>query len=181
MASVSHDVNNDNKSYAAPPRNEWNRGLQKTIRRSNQSQNSNVSSITLNSKKQSQTLSEQFTEIKQNLEHYQKANQEILTNKNNKLETKMNASRTMIKEIVKNILQAELKEILPEIVSMILQQIKVSTDKLLRIVGDVPGQTKPTNMEKMSVLTTTTQGASKESSLDSDEILVFQSEDYINY
>eukprot|EP00957_Ditylum_brightwellii_P108052 8243573-Ditylum_brightwellii.AAC.1 len=106
-ASVSHDVNNDDISYVAPPRNAWNRAPPKTIQRSNQSQNTNVSSVTLNSKKQSQTLLEQFTDIKQNLEQYQRANQEILTNINNKLKTKMNDSRTVIKEIVKYILQAE--------------------------------------------------------------------------
>eukprot|EP00957_Ditylum_brightwellii_P173516 13210675-Ditylum_brightwellii.AAC.1 len=55
-ASVSHDVNNDDKSYVAPLRNAWNRGPPKTIQRSNQSQSTNVSRGTLNSKKQSQTL-----------------------------------------------------------------------------------------------------------------------------
>eukprot|EP00957_Ditylum_brightwellii_P105110 8011693-Ditylum_brightwellii.AAC.1 len=89
----------------------------------------------------------------------------------------MNDSRTMIKEIVKDILQATLKEILPEIVTMILQQIKESTNKSLRIVKDVPGQTKPTNTNKMSVLTQTTQGASNEPLLDSDAIMPSQSED----
>eukprot|EP00957_Ditylum_brightwellii_P005622 429855-Ditylum_brightwellii.AAC.1 len=55
----------------------------------------------------------------------------------------MNNSRTMIKEIVKDTLQAELKVILPEIVTAILQQIKESTDHSLWLVKDVPGQTKP--------------------------------------
>jgi hypothetical protein len=178
-ASVSHDVNNDDKSYVVPPRNVWNRGPPKTIRKSNQPQNTNVSSVTLNPKKQSQTLLEQFTEIKQNLEQYQRANQEILNNINNKLETKMNDNRTMIKEIVKDILQAELKEILPEMMTTILQQIKESTDQLLRIVKDVPGQRKPTNTDKMSVLTQTTQGSSKESLLDSDGITPSQSDDEV--
>eukprot|EP00957_Ditylum_brightwellii_P019101 1437751-Ditylum_brightwellii.AAC.1 len=67
----------------------------------------------------------------------------------------MNDSRTMIKEIVKDILQAELKEILPEIGTTILQQIKESADTLLFIVKDIPGQTKPTNTDDMSVLTQT--------------------------
>eukprot|EP00957_Ditylum_brightwellii_P122569 9346862-Ditylum_brightwellii.AAC.1 len=62
----------------------------------------------------------------------------------------MNDSRTMIKEIVKDMLQAESKEILPEIVTTLLQQIKESTDHSLRIVKDVPGQTKPTNTDEMS-------------------------------
>eukprot|EP00957_Ditylum_brightwellii_P195719 14911740-Ditylum_brightwellii.AAC.1 len=83
----------------------------------------------------------------------------------------------MIKEIVKDILQAELKEILLEIVLTILQQIKEITDKLLRMVKDIPGQTKTTNTDDMSILTITTQGARKESSSDSDEISAFQSED----
>ena len=62
--SVSINVNNDEKSYVAPPRNAWNRSPPKTIRKSTQSQNTNVSSVKSNSKKQSQMSSEQFTEIK---------------------------------------------------------------------------------------------------------------------
>eukprot|EP00957_Ditylum_brightwellii_P192507 14657641-Ditylum_brightwellii.AAC.1 len=89
----------------------------------------------------------------------------------------MNDSRTMIQEIVKDILQAELKEILPEIVATILQQIKESTNQSLQIVKDVPGQTKPTNTDNMSVLTQTTQGASNESSLDSEAITPSESEE----
>eukprot|EP00957_Ditylum_brightwellii_P133382 10169733-Ditylum_brightwellii.AAC.1 len=92
----------------------------------------------------------------------------------------MNDSRTMIKELVKDILQAKLKDILPDIVSTILQQIKSSTDKLLRIIRDVPVQTKAMTTDKTSVLTATTQGASTELSLESDEALVFQSEDSDN-
>eukprot|EP00957_Ditylum_brightwellii_P157623 11996696-Ditylum_brightwellii.AAC.1 len=68
MSSVSNDADNDEKSYVAPPRNAWNRGPPKTIWKSTQSQNTNVSSVTLNSKKQSQISLEQFTEIKQNFE-----------------------------------------------------------------------------------------------------------------
>eukprot|EP00957_Ditylum_brightwellii_P174198 13261846-Ditylum_brightwellii.AAC.1 len=34
-ASVFHDVNNDDKSYVASPRIAWNKGLPKTIRKSN--------------------------------------------------------------------------------------------------------------------------------------------------
>eukprot|EP00957_Ditylum_brightwellii_P098707 7518987-Ditylum_brightwellii.AAC.1 len=89
----------------------------------------------------------------------------------------MNDSRTTIKETVKNILQAESKEILPEIVTMIQQQIKESTNHLLRIVKDVPGQAKPTNTDEMSVLTQTTQGASNESLSDSEAITPSQSEE----
>eukprot|EP00957_Ditylum_brightwellii_P129929 9910403-Ditylum_brightwellii.AAC.1 len=62
---------------------------------------------------------------------------------------------------------------------MIHQQIKESTNKLLRIVKDVPGQTKPTNTDKMNVLTQTTQGASNESLFDSDAITPSQSEDEV--
>eukprot|EP00957_Ditylum_brightwellii_P159099 12108934-Ditylum_brightwellii.AAC.1 len=91
----------------------------------------------------------------------------------------MNDSRTMIKEIMKYIFQAESKEILPEIVTTILQQIKESTDQLLRIVKDVPGQTKPKNTDEMSVLTQTTQGASKESSSDSEAITPSQYEEEV--
>eukprot|EP00957_Ditylum_brightwellii_P109880 8381668-Ditylum_brightwellii.AAC.1 len=61
----------------------------------------------------------------------------------------MNDSRTMIKETVKDILQAELKAIMPEIVKTILQQIKESTDQLPWLVKDVPGQTKPTDTDKL--------------------------------
>eukprot|EP00957_Ditylum_brightwellii_P002353 180471-Ditylum_brightwellii.AAC.1 len=89
----------------------------------------------------------------------------------------MNDSRTMIKELVNDILQTELKEILTEIVTTTLQQIKESTNQLLRIVKDVPGQTKPTNMDKMSVSTQKTQGASKESLSDSEAITPLQSEE----
>eukprot|EP00957_Ditylum_brightwellii_P184001 14016031-Ditylum_brightwellii.AAC.1 len=63
----------------------------------------------------------------------------------------MNDSRTMIKEIVNDILQAELKAILPEIVTTTLQQIKESTDHLLWLVKDVHGQTKPTDTDELSV------------------------------
>eukprot|EP00957_Ditylum_brightwellii_P082089 6242119-Ditylum_brightwellii.AAC.1 len=41
MSSVSNNVNNDEKSYVAPPQNTWNRGLPKTIWKSTQSQNTN--------------------------------------------------------------------------------------------------------------------------------------------
>eukprot|EP00957_Ditylum_brightwellii_P018463 1388677-Ditylum_brightwellii.AAC.1 len=92
----------------------------------------------------------------------------------------MNNSRTMIKELVKDILQAELKEIILDIVATILQQIKLSTDKLLRIIKDVPVQTKAMITDEMGVLTATTQGASTESSLESDETSVYQSEDSDN-
>eukprot|EP00957_Ditylum_brightwellii_P030970 2346464-Ditylum_brightwellii.AAC.1 len=61
----------------------------------------------------------------------------------------MNNSRTMIKEIVKEILQTELKAILPEIITAILQQIKESTDLSLWLVKDVPGQTKPTDSNEL--------------------------------
>eukprot|EP00957_Ditylum_brightwellii_P101485 7733641-Ditylum_brightwellii.AAC.1 len=177
MSSVSNDMNNDEKSYVAPPRNAWNRGPPKTVWESTQSRNTNTSNVKSNSKKQSQMSSEQVIEIKQSFEQYQKNNKEILTNINNKLKTKMNDSRTMIKELVKDILQAELKEILLDIVSTILQQIKSSTDKLLRIVKNVSVQTKATIMDKMRVLTATTQGASTESLSESDEMLVYQLED----
>eukprot|EP00957_Ditylum_brightwellii_P140848 10728628-Ditylum_brightwellii.AAC.1 len=70
----------------------------------------------------------------------------------------MNDSRTMIKEIVKDILQAEVKAVLPKIVTTILQQIKESTAQSLWLVKDVPGQTKPTDTDELSVLTQTTQG-----------------------
>eukprot|EP00957_Ditylum_brightwellii_P013890 1047637-Ditylum_brightwellii.AAC.1 len=60
----------------------------------------------------------------------------------------MNDSRAMIKEIVKDILQAELKAMLPEIVTTILQQIKESTDQWLQLVKDVPGQNKPTDSDE---------------------------------
>eukprot|EP00957_Ditylum_brightwellii_P035466 2688879-Ditylum_brightwellii.AAC.1 len=70
----------------------------------------------------------------------------------------MNDSRTMIKEIVKGILQAKLKAILPEIVTTILQQIKESINHSLWLVKDVPEQTKPTDTDELSVLTQTTQG-----------------------
>eukprot|EP00957_Ditylum_brightwellii_P070503 5357466-Ditylum_brightwellii.AAC.1 len=85
----------------------------------------------------------------------------------------------MIKEIVKDILQAESKEILPDIVTTILQQIKESANQLLCIVKDVPGQTKPMNMDKMSVLIQTTQGASKESLSDPEAITPRQSEEEV--
>eukprot|EP00957_Ditylum_brightwellii_P124140 9463201-Ditylum_brightwellii.AAC.1 len=62
----------------------------------------------------------------------------------------MKDSKTTIEEIVKDILQAELKAILPEIVTPILQQIKESTNHLLWFVKDVPGQTKPTDTDEMS-------------------------------
>ena len=81
----------------------------------------------------------------------------------------MNDSRTMIKEIVKDILQAELKAILPEIVTTILQQIKESTDQSLWLVKDVPGQNKSTDSDEVSVLTQTTQAVSKDSSSASEE------------
>eukprot|EP00957_Ditylum_brightwellii_P158061 12031753-Ditylum_brightwellii.AAC.1 len=61
--------------------------------------------------------------------------------------------------------------------STILQQIKLSTNKLLSIIRDVPEQTKAMTTDKMSVLTATIQGASIESALESDKALVFQSED----
>eukprot|EP00957_Ditylum_brightwellii_P140518 10705559-Ditylum_brightwellii.AAC.1 len=83
----------------------------------------------------------------------------------------MNNSRTMIKKIVKDILQAELKTILPEIVITILQQIKESTDQLLWLVKDIPGQTKPTDTDKLNVLTQTTQGVSRDSSSVSKETM----------
>eukprot|EP00957_Ditylum_brightwellii_P110746 8446089-Ditylum_brightwellii.AAC.1 len=83
----------------------------------------------------------------------------------------------MIKEIVKDILQAELKEILPEIVTTILQQIRESTDHLLWLVKDIPGQTKPTDTDEMSFLTQTTQGVSRDSSSTSKEITPSQSEE----
>eukprot|EP00957_Ditylum_brightwellii_P093833 7145818-Ditylum_brightwellii.AAC.1 len=69
----------------------------------------------------------------------------------------------MIKEIVKDILQAELKAKLPDIVATILQQIKESTYQSLWLVKEVPGQTKPTDSDELSVLTQTTQGVSKDS------------------
>ena len=168
-ASVSQEIISDDTSYVAPPRNAWNRGPPKTIRQSNQSQCSNVSSVTSDTKKQSKASSEQLTEINQNLEQYQQYNHEILNNINNKLETKMNGSRTMIKEIVKDILQADLKAILPEIATMILQQIKESTDQSLWLVKDFPGQNKPTDSDKVSVLTQTTQVVSKDPSSASKE------------
>eukprot|EP00957_Ditylum_brightwellii_P108183 8254032-Ditylum_brightwellii.AAC.1 len=83
----------------------------------------------------------------------------------------------MIKEIVKDILQAELKAILREVVTTILQQKKESTDQLLWLVKDVPGQTKPTDTDKLSVLTQTTQGVSRDSSSASNEITPSQSEE----
>eukprot|EP00957_Ditylum_brightwellii_P143423 10926744-Ditylum_brightwellii.AAC.1 len=89
----------------------------------------------------------------------------------------MNNSRTTIKETVKDILQAELKAILPEIVTMILQQTKESTNHSLWLVKDVPGQTKLTDTDEMSVLTQITQGVSKDSSLDSKAITTSQSEE----
>eukprot|EP00957_Ditylum_brightwellii_P178719 13613172-Ditylum_brightwellii.AAC.1 len=89
----------------------------------------------------------------------------------------MNNSITMIKEIVKDILQADLKEILPEIVTTILQQIKESADQLLWLVKDVPGQMKPTNTDELSVLTQTTQAVSRDSSLASEETTPSQSEE----
>eukprot|EP00957_Ditylum_brightwellii_P163249 12430481-Ditylum_brightwellii.AAC.1 len=89
----------------------------------------------------------------------------------------MNDSRTMIKEIVKVILQAELRAILPKIVTTILQQIKESTDHLLWLVKDVPGQPKPTDTDEMSILTQTTQGVSRDSSLASEAITPSRSEE----
>eukprot|EP00957_Ditylum_brightwellii_P037639 2846291-Ditylum_brightwellii.AAC.1 len=83
----------------------------------------------------------------------------------------------MIKEIVKDILQVELKVILPEIVTTILQQIKDSTDQSLWVVKDVPGQTKSTDSDKLSVLTQTTQGVNKDSSLASKETTPSQPEE----
>eukprot|EP00957_Ditylum_brightwellii_P153503 11683121-Ditylum_brightwellii.AAC.1 len=67
----------------------------------------------------------------------------------------MNDSRGIIKELVKDILQAESKEVIPNIVATILQQIKSSTDKSLRVVKDVPEQTKATITDKTGVVTTT--------------------------
>eukprot|EP00957_Ditylum_brightwellii_P022044 1663452-Ditylum_brightwellii.AAC.1 len=89
----------------------------------------------------------------------------------------MNNSRTMIKKIVKDILQAESKAILPEIVTTILEQIKESTDHLLWLVKGVPGQTKPTDIDEMSVLTQTTQGVSKDSLSNSKAIMTSQFEE----
>eukprot|EP00957_Ditylum_brightwellii_P140114 10676584-Ditylum_brightwellii.AAC.1 len=89
----------------------------------------------------------------------------------------MNDSRTTIKEIVKDILQAKLKVILPKIVTTILQQIKEITDHLLWLVKDVPGQTKPTDTDELSVLTQTTQAVSKDSLPASEETLTSQSEE----
>eukprot|EP00957_Ditylum_brightwellii_P132405 10096381-Ditylum_brightwellii.AAC.1 len=57
-SNVSNDVNNDEKSYVAPLRNAWIRCLPKTIQKSTQNQNTNVSSVKPNSKKQSQMSSE---------------------------------------------------------------------------------------------------------------------------
>eukprot|EP00957_Ditylum_brightwellii_P071068 5400555-Ditylum_brightwellii.AAC.1 len=64
-----------------------------------------------------------------------------------------------------------------DIVSTILQQIKLSTDKLLHIVKDVPVQTKATIINKTCVLTATTQGANTASLSESDETSVYQSDD----
>eukprot|EP00957_Ditylum_brightwellii_P144295 10993501-Ditylum_brightwellii.AAC.1 len=44
--SISHDINSNDLSSVAPPRNAWNRGSPKTVMKSNQSQNTNVSSVT---------------------------------------------------------------------------------------------------------------------------------------
>ena len=74
-------------------------------------------------------------------------------------------------------MQAELKAILPEIVTTILQQIKESTDQSLWLVKDVPGQTKPTDSDKVSVLTQTTQGVSRDSSSVSKETTPSQPEE----
>eukprot|EP00957_Ditylum_brightwellii_P038651 2921777-Ditylum_brightwellii.AAC.1 len=92
----------------------------------------------------------------------------------------MNNIRTMIKDLVKDILQAELKEITPDIVATILLQIKLSTDKLLRIVKDVPVQTKATIMDETSVITATTQGATTKSLSESNDMLLYQSEQDID-
>eukprot|EP00957_Ditylum_brightwellii_P190800 14525684-Ditylum_brightwellii.AAC.1 len=89
----------------------------------------------------------------------------------------MNNSKAMIKDIVKDILQAELKTILPEMATTILQQIKESTYQSLWLVKDVPGQTKPTDSDEVGVLTQTTQGVSKDSSLASKETTPSQSEE----
>eukprot|EP00957_Ditylum_brightwellii_P058540 4438882-Ditylum_brightwellii.AAC.1 len=89
----------------------------------------------------------------------------------------MSNIRIMIKEIVKDILRAELKAILPEIVTTILQQIKESTDQLLWLVEDIPGQMKPTDTDELSVLTQTNQGVSRDSSLASEETTPSQSEE----
>eukprot|EP00957_Ditylum_brightwellii_P040169 3040040-Ditylum_brightwellii.AAC.1 len=88
----------------------------------------------------------------------------------------MNDSRGMIKELVKDILQAELKEIIPNIVATILQQMKSSTDKSLRIVKDVPVQTKATITDETSVVTITTQGETTKSLSVSDDTSQYQSE-----
>eukprot|EP00957_Ditylum_brightwellii_P127329 9708660-Ditylum_brightwellii.AAC.1 len=87
----------------------------------------------------------------------------------------MNNSRLMIKELVRDILQAELKAILPAMVTTTIQQIKESTDLSLWLVKDIPGQTKPMDTDEMSVLTQTTQGVSRDSSLASEEITPSQS------
>eukprot|EP00957_Ditylum_brightwellii_P016208 1219431-Ditylum_brightwellii.AAC.1 len=79
----------------------------------------------------------------------------------------------MIKELVKDILQVESKEIIPDIVATILQQIKLNTDKSLRIVKDVPLQTKATITDITSVLT---QGATTKSSSVSDDTSRYPSE-----
>eukprot|EP00957_Ditylum_brightwellii_P030200 2285288-Ditylum_brightwellii.AAC.1 len=60
---------------------------------------------------------------------------------------------------------------------MILQQMKESTDQLLWLVKEVPGQMKPTETDKLSVLTQTTQGMSRDSSAASEETTPSQSEE----
>eukprot|EP00957_Ditylum_brightwellii_P135072 10298465-Ditylum_brightwellii.AAC.1 len=89
----------------------------------------------------------------------------------------MNNSKTMIKELVKDILQAELKEIIPDKVATILQPIKSSTDKLICIAKDGPVQTKAMITDKTSVTTATAQRESTESSSESVETSVYQLED----
>eukprot|EP00957_Ditylum_brightwellii_P168650 12836620-Ditylum_brightwellii.AAC.1 len=86
----------------------------------------------------------------------------------------------MIKNLVKDILQAELNKIIPDTVATILQQIKLSTYKLLHIDKEVPVHTKVTIMDETSVIAATVEGATTESSSEPDDMSLYQSEQDID-
>eukprot|EP00957_Ditylum_brightwellii_P089495 6814870-Ditylum_brightwellii.AAC.1 len=115
-------------------------------------------------------------EVKQSIEASQKRQEEMLQNINAKLEQKGKDQKASIRLLVKELLQEELKKIIPDIVEMILSQTKVGVNNIINGIKDAKTKSTSGNTEDtVSVVTTAVlEGKSQKTE---DEIKILTPED----
>eukprot|EP00957_Ditylum_brightwellii_P178771 13617364-Ditylum_brightwellii.AAC.1 len=119
-SNVSTAIHENEKKYTSPPSNAWSRGPPKATKHAEQNGQAQTNRTTQNYK-----LNDDYKSLKKSMEKSQKQQEKKLAKINKKLDQKMITTKDTIWSLVKEILWKELAEIHLDVITEILEEIKL--------------------------------------------------------